>query len=107
MKQTLLEELKIEQEIYHSLYVMNKNIFDEIKADVFKLAVTKLEKDGIIETYRFFKAKQIKPEEAGSRIGDNLANAYGLVVGKLWKHYKNSTQGVSNWAMSAIEEAQQ
>ena len=84
----MIEELKKEQEKYHNLYILKNNIFDELKADAFKLAVEKLESKGIKETYLFFKNNRDKCSDSYDTLGRNLSQAYDLVVGKLWKHYK-------------------
>lgn len=89
MKQEIIEELKTEEKKYRSLYEKNKNILDCLKADCFKLAITKSEKQDIKEIYIFFKTKRDELAKSYNRLGTNLYQGYNLVVGKLWKHYKN------------------
>jgi len=72
---------------------MKKGIFlDGVKADSFRIAIHKLQSKGIKETYRYFKSMRDKHSNSHSKLGRNLANAYNLVLGKLWKRYKKANQ---------------
>ena len=84
----MIEELKQEEAKYHKLYEEKSQILDELKADAFKLAINQIEKKGLKETYLYFKAERDKHSQ-DNKLSRNLSHAYSLVVGKLWKYYKN------------------
>ena len=89
---TPIEELRIEMEKYHKLYVDKvgtKPILHELNADAFKMAISSIENKGLKDTYEFLKADRDKFAESPGGLSGNLAHAYGLVIGKLWKHYQN------------------
>ena len=86
----MYEEFKAEEEKYHNLYIKNNNILDELKSDTFKLAITKAQSIGIPSTYVWFKEQRDNHSKSYDKLGRNLANAYGLVVGKMWKYYKKA-----------------
>lgn len=86
-----LIELKREAVKYRKLYEDKSPpnyVLEGLKAEAFELAIRKIESDGLKETYLFFKTKRDDFASKGNRLARNLANAYGLVVGKLWKDYK-------------------
>lgn len=87
----MLEELKQEEKKYRNLYDLKTQkhyILDGLKADCFKLAITRVENKGLKDTYLFIKDLRDKFSQSTSKIGSNLANAYNLVLGKMWKYYK-------------------
>lgn len=86
-----MNDLKIEELKYRKLYDRRANtkyILDGLKADAFKIAIQKLESKGLKETYSWFKKNRDENLKELSVLSINLAHAYGLVVGKLWKYYK-------------------
>ena len=89
MSGDMLWELKQEENKYREIYDKKeaKNyVLDGLKADAFKMAVTMIENKGLRETYKDLKNRRDKYSQ--SITGGNLANAFDLIIGKLWKHYK-------------------
>lgn len=87
----MINELKQEESKYRKLYedkLQPNYILEGLKADAFKLAIQKLENKGLEETYNFFKKNRDKFSDSYNALTRGLANAYGLVVGKLWKYRK-------------------
>lgn len=80
-----IEELKLEEAKYRRLY-NNGSVLDGLKADAFKLAIDKFDTHSVQDTYIYFKEKSNEFINCPDKLGRNLANAYGLVVGKLWKY---------------------
>lgn len=89
MVKEMIEELKQEESKYRKIYVEKGDILKGVIADVFVLAITKIERDGIEKTYKWFKGKR-DGTNADTKLSSNLQNAYNLVVGKLWKQYKST-----------------
>lgn len=99
MNSEIIEELKQEELRYRGLYESKlhpRYILDGLKADVFELAITKIEDDGLQKTYLELKSQRDKFSQFADRLSHNLANAYGLVVSKLWKHYKKEVDLCEN-----------
>ena len=91
MNEEMIDELKHEEGKYRKLYEsgVGKNFFLEgLKADAFKLAISRIESKGLVDTYLFLKSERDVHLQSNNKLGRNLGNAFGLVVGKLWKYYK-------------------
>lgn len=86
-----MEVIKTEEAKYRKVYDAKKDekdknwVLDGLKADSFKIAITKLEAVGLKETYKYFKEQKDEHSNSFDKLGANMAHAYGLVVGKLWK----------------------
>jgi hypothetical protein len=80
----MMEELKKEEAKYRELYERG-SVLDGLKADAFKMAIEKLNQEGLDKTYSFFKQQRDKYSN-GDKLSRNLSHAYGLVVSKLWKY---------------------
>lgn len=98
----IIEELKQEEAKYRKLYESKDKsnyLLDGIKADVFKMTIDRIESKGLQDTYIFMKSRKDESLQHPfpTKLSTNLANAYGLVVGKLWKYYSKSlsTQATS------------
>jgi hypothetical protein len=87
----VIDELKREEEKYRGRCLDKSganSVLDGLNEEAFKLATARIQNKGLEDTYKFFKSQRDKLSQSNDRLAKNLAHAYVLVVGKLWKHYK-------------------